>query len=219
MRKLIIFFVTALSLSQPVAADILLSSEAKALLTAAKAGEAEAQYKLAVAYDWGQGAPRSGKKAKKWYLAAASQGHAEAQNSLGSALQAEGEMSEAFRWYRAAAAQEHPLAINNLAAMYDHGTGVGQDRQKAFELYTKSADLGETHAMWNLANTHGAGHLGERDVFLACVWTARAKRYAQTDDADLGVRIKGSEKYLAGKLSASQLSECSDQAALWSPKD
>ncbi len=210
----------ALCISSPSAlADTNLSSEVNALQSAAKGGDAEAQYKLAVAYDWGQGAPRNGRKAKKWYLAAASQGHAEAQNSMGSALQAEKNMSEAIKWYQRAADQKHALGTNNLAAMYDHGNGVAQDRQKAFALYTRAANLGEPYAMWNLANTHGAGHVGEPSMLLACVWTARTRRYAKSSEIELLSRVTSSEKYLASKLDASQLEECANQAEAWHPRD
>jgi uncharacterized protein len=218
MRTLFFTLLLLFSVAHPVSAQVVLSSASKTLLTAARAGDAEAQYKLAVAYDWGQGAPRSGKKAKKWYLAAASQGHDEAQNGLGSVLQAEGKHAEALKWYQLAADQKHSLATNNLAAMYDHGQGVEQNRQQAFDLYMRAANLGETHAMWNVANTLGAGHLGEPDLVLACVWTARTKRFAHTGETELHRRIAGSEKYLATKLTHSQLVECADQAGRWQPE-
>lgn len=119
-----------------------LSPEVQALITKAQAGDPDAQFRLATAYDWGRGAPRNGTEAMKWYRMAAERGHAEAQNSVGSGLQAAERYGEALPWYQRAAEQNHALAINNLAYLYDLGLGVKQNRQKAYELYSRAADLG-----------------------------------------------------------------------------
>ena len=144
----------------------------------AEAGDKEAQFRLGSAYDSGRGVPRDGAEAMKWYLRSAEAGYAEAQNSVGSGLQAEQRYEEARTWYERAAAQGHALAINNLGYLYDLGLGVKQDRQKGFELYSRAADLGWGEAMWNLANMYGAGQLGAKDLNMACVWTLRAVRFA-----------------------------------------
>jgi TPR repeat protein len=78
----------------------------------------------------------------------ASQGDAEAQNSLGE-LYAKGmgmpqDYAQARAWYEKAAAQGHPLAQNNLAELYFAGLGVPQDYVRAY--------------MWvNLAAAHMQG--------------------------------------------------------------
>lgn len=66
----------------------------------------------------------------------ASQGDAEAQNSLGE-LYAKGmgmpqDYAEARAWYEKAASQGHPLAQNNLAELYFAGLGVPQDYVRAY---------------------------------------------------------------------------------------
>lgn len=48
------------------------------LLKAAKAGEAEAQFQAAYAYENGEGLSKSDRKALRWYLAAAKQNHVKA---------------------------------------------------------------------------------------------------------------------------------------------
>lgn len=48
-------------------ADWFVSSEVKALMVKAEAGDALAQFEVATAYDYGRGAPRDGKEAMKWY--------------------------------------------------------------------------------------------------------------------------------------------------------
>ena len=131
-----------LAFSGVTAADWFLSSETKALIAKADAGDVDAQFRVGSAYDTGNGAPRSSENAMKYYLMAAEKGHADAQNSVGSALQAEEKYSEALVWFERAAAQGHALATNNLAFLYDLGRGVKQDRRKGFELYfTVTIDL------------------------------------------------------------------------------
>ena len=52
-------------------------------LLAAKQGDPDAQYNLALKYDKGQGVAQDYKEAVRWYRLAAKQGLAEAQNNLG----------------------------------------------------------------------------------------------------------------------------------------
>jgi len=79
-------------------ADWFTSSEVKELIVKADAGDVDAQFRVGEAYDFGNGAPRDGEKAMKYYLMAAEQGLAEAQNSVGSGLQAEKRYSAALIW-------------------------------------------------------------------------------------------------------------------------
>src|SRR5690606_33273065 len=107
----LLFLLSAQCIAQ---ADEPLSAGVEALMARARAGDAEAQFQVATAYDWGEGAPRDGAEALKWYELSASSGHAEAQNSMGSALQAEGKYEQALVWYERAAEQNHAIAMNNL---------------------------------------------------------------------------------------------------------
>lgn len=222
MRKFIVirvlFFAVLMSLSSVTLADWFLSKETKDLITKADAGDMEAQFHVGSAYDTGEGAPRDGEKAMKYYLMAAEQGYAEAQNSVGSGLQAEERYSEALTWYQLAAGQGHALATNNLAYLYDLGLGVPQDRQKAFDLYSQAADLGWAEAMWNIANMYGAGQLGEVDMLSACVWTVRANRYADANNHELKTHIAEVIPKIQSVLSASDMANCMRDAESWSPK-
>lgn len=60
------------------------SREVQDLMVKAAAGDQKAQLYLARAYDSGHGVKQNINEAEKWYEAAALQGNAEAQNSLGS---------------------------------------------------------------------------------------------------------------------------------------
>lgn len=194
-----------------------LSAGVEALMARALAGDAEAQFRVATAYDWGEGAPRDGSEALRWYELSASSGYSEAQNSLGSSLQAEGKYEQALVWYERAAEQDHALAINNLADLYNLGLGVAQDRSKAYELFLRSAELGWDEAMWNIANLYGAGNLGgKQDFFMACVWASRALSHTERGSAVFD-RATQSLSYLRSKLGRNELSDCQFQSKQWSP--
>jgi hypothetical protein len=187
------------------------------LVQRAKGGNAESQFWLAMAYDVGSDVPRDVAEALTWYRRAAAAGHAEAQNSLGSALQAEQHYGEALAWYEKAAAQDHVRGINGLAGLYDAGLGVAQDRNKAFQLWIRAADLGSAEAMWHLANLYRVGALGEADLLAACAWNMRAHGYAKPIERGLLARTGQTAAYLEKNLHAGELAACRTLAAKWVP--
>ena len=199
-------------------ADWFTSSETKELITKADAGDSEAQFKVGYAYDYGNGARSSSDKAKKYYSLAAQQGHAEAQNSLGSIYQAEKSYAEAKSWYEIAAAQNHPQGTNSLGNLYDLGLGVPQDRNKGFELYSHAADLGLSEAMWNLAIMYGGGQIGKPDMLMACFWTVRAQKYDEHKNPKLSSYLDRAFSQLRNTLSGKDLTTCQQEANSWSPK-
>lgn len=188
-----------------------------ALEARAAAGDAGAQWTLGAMYDYGRGAARDPVQAMRWYRLSAEQGYADAQNSVGSLLQEARRFDEALPWYLKAAAQRHPQAINSLGYLHDLGLGVPQDRNKGFELYRQSAELGWSEAMWNLANMYGAGQLGQPDLLMACVWSARAGRFARPSQKDILAHVERVMPILEKSLPADQLASCRQQAGAWSP--
>ena len=213
----LLFSIILLALSNVAAADWFLSSETKALIVKAEAGDTDAQFRVGAAYDFGKGAPRDGVEAMKWYRMAADRGNAEAQNSVGSGLQAEKRYEEALPWYEKASTQGHALATNNLAYLHDIGLGVKQDRRKGFELYSRAADLGWAEAMWNIANMYGAGQLGDKDMVSACVWSKRAKKFSAPQERQLQNHLSRVIPELERLLSPEQLASCNQQAENWAP--
>jgi TPR repeat protein len=209
--------IVLLAFSNVAAADWFLSSETKALIVKAEAGDTDAQLRVGAAYDYGKGAPRDGSEAMKWYRMAADRGNAEAQNSVGSGLQAEKRYEEALPWYEKASAQGHALATNNLAYFHDLGLGVKQDRRKGFELYSRAADLGWAEAMWNIANMYGGGQLGDIDMVSACVWTKRAQKFSAPQERQLQNHLSRVIPQLEQLLSPEQLASCNQQSENWAP--
>ncbi|SDD04222.1 hypothetical protein SAMN05428966_10361 [Massilia sp. PDC64] len=198
-------------------ADWLLSSDTKALIAKAEAGDIDAQLRVGAAYDRGKGAPRDRAAALKWYRMAAEAGDPEAQNSVGSMLQEDGNYIEALAWYEKAAAQGHAQATNSEAYLHDLGLGVPQDRKLGFALYSRAADLGFAEAMWNLANLYGAGQLGPADPHMACVWTYRAMRFAGPNDQRLSAYLDKVLRQLESRLGTEKLASCREQADAWTP--
>lgn len=107
----------------------------------------------------------------------ASQGDAEAQNSLGERY-AKGmgvpqDYAQARAWYEKAAAQGHPLAQNNLAELYFAGLGGPQDYVRAY--------------MWvNLAAAHMQGE---------------EKKHAEENREDVAQRMTSAQISEAKRLS------------------
>lgn len=206
-----------LLIANPTFADWFVSSETKALIEKAEAGDSEAQFKLGVAYDFGRGAPRNATDAVRWYTMAANSGHAEAQNSLGSLAQAEKNYPEARVWYEKASVQGHAQATNSLAYLYDMGLGLPQDRQKGFELYSKAADMGWAEAMWNLANMYATGQLGIQDMAMACTWSLRANKFLGQRDQRLKAHLARVLTQLERSMSGSDFASCREKADAWTP--
>lgn len=184
----------------------------------ALAGDVKAQFKLGSMYDTGNGVERNRNNAEKWYLLAAKNGYAEAQNSLGSGYQAEKRYEEARKWYEKAVKQGHPMATNSLGLLYDLGLGVPQSRQKGFEYYIKAASLGWAEAMWNIANMYGSGQLGEKNLYKACIWSFRAKKYTDQTQVRLNKQLNDIIPYLESTLSTEQYASCQEEANKWAAK-
>lgn len=85
---------------------------------------------------------------------AAKEGHASAQNDLGTlyanALGVSQDFWEAVNWFRMAAEQGDPTAQNNLGMMYKNGMGVEKSRTKAVKWFRLAAEQGDIDGQYNL---------------------------------------------------------------------
>ncbi|KAF9160413.1 hypothetical protein DFQ26_005535 [Actinomortierella ambigua] len=116
-------------------------------------------------------------EAAKWFRAAAKQGHAAAQFSLGTLYdQGHGvaqDDAKAAKWYRRAADQGHADAQLNLALMYHSGQGVPRSEIEAVRWFHKAAEQGDASAQFNLAVLCEQGHgtvMGARSAADAVRW-------------------------------------------------
>ena len=120
--------------------------EFSTLLSSARQGNAEAQYKIGRLFDDGQEMYEDDVMAFYWYEKAAVQGHKGAQFRLGKMLEfGDGYISinhkRALRFYKKAAEQGHPGAQYALGRMYAEGKGiVGEDVDRAIFWFQKAAE-------------------------------------------------------------------------------
>ena len=146
--------------------------------TEAKAGDAEAQYALGVAYETGQGVDRDYGEALGWYRQAAEQGHAEAQTKAGSlhgrGLGVPQDHSKAAEYYRLAADQGHGPALVELGALYFRGLGVPRDYVEARRWLRPAAEQGHPAAQWRLCRTYARGLGVDKDHAEAKAWCREA---------------------------------------------
>jgi len=121
---------------------------------AARRGDAQAQYDLAVALDCGCGVRRDAAAALDWLLKAAAQGHVGAQAALGwkymSGSGAPQDDALAVAWLRRAAEGGNTSAQNNLGIVYAEGRGVAADAAAAEQWFRRAAERGAEDAQRNL---------------------------------------------------------------------
>ena len=147
-------------------------------MSAAKAGDSNAQNAVGDMYMNGKGVTKSYTNALQWYLKAAEQDHFYAQNSLGD-LYYSGEgvkqdYLKAYKWYLKAAEQGLAIAQNELATLYWYGKGTKQDYLKAIEWYSKAAEQGLAAAQYNLGRMYYCGNGVGKDYLKAYEWISKA---------------------------------------------
>ena len=117
------------------------------LKAAAEAGDAAAQYELAMMYGLGKDVERDDALTLEWGRKAAGNGHPEAQLRMGQCClhgthDQPQDLAQAVEWFRKAAEQGLASAQFNLADCYLEGKGVAQDEAKAAAWFRKAAEQG-----------------------------------------------------------------------------
>lgn len=172
-----------------------LEREKAALLPAATAGDAEAQYHLAGIERRERSLGYSeNPEFAAWYRRAADQGHAAAQNMLAE-LYRDGEgvardYGEAIRWYRLAADQGNANAQLSLGDLYKNGTGVAQDHAEAARWYRLAADGGNGIAQFDLADLYIDGLGVPRDHVQAYMWLTLAVMHWPIPETSLIAQLR-----------------------------
>lgn len=143
--------------------------------SAAKAGHAQAAYRVAVCCEIGAeeggGTKRDPFKAVQWYKRAASLGDPPAMYKMGM-IQLKGLLGqarsprEAISWLKRAAERadaDNPHALHELALMYSSANGddiLVRDEQYASELFHQAAELGYKASQYRLGAAYEYGLLG-----------------------------------------------------------
>ena len=144
----------------------------------AEKGDVDAQYHLAMLYDFGRGTEKNDAEAARWCRKAAEKGHAEAQFSLAQTLRlgeaVAPDMKEAFAWFMKSALQGYAEAEHALSVCYQNGDGVKANEEEARKWRRKAAEKGNPRSQCNLGNDYyGAGPDVAQDT-LAARWYRKA---------------------------------------------
>jgi len=111
---------------------------------AAEAGDTQAAYQLALAYEDGIVTLKNIKESRRWFRIAADKGHPAAQFEIGSiydfGVGVPVAPEIAASWYIRAALQGYDPAAYNLATLYETGTGVIEDPVEAYKLFVLVSD-------------------------------------------------------------------------------
>lgn len=141
------------------AVELLQTGQAEAgaaeMQRAAEAGHPMAQYRLALAYERGEGVGVDLAAARIWTERAAASGVAMAMHNLG-VYNARGEgaardEAAAFRWFRQAAEFGVPDSQYNLGILYERGRGVSEDKSEALFWFLLAARQGDAQATARVA--------------------------------------------------------------------
>jgi TPR repeat protein len=134
----------------------------KEFRAAAEAGNADAQFNMALMYERGIGVIKDEQESVVWYRKSAEQGNSNAQfnlavmyeNGRGTAV----DYDQANQWYRKAAVQDDGLAIGNLGMLYIRGQGVKPNKVVGLALLFLSVELDSSNgnsARQNITATRG----------------------------------------------------------------
>ncbi|MGU3661023.1 tetratricopeptide repeat protein [Methylobacterium fujisawaense] len=179
------------------------------LARAARAGYAPAQHALARAYQIGQGCPRSGAVAKRWYAAAAAAGYTDAQFELGLILLNKRDLDWmagfSSAWLNHRADQEKSL----VAALFPAGFESDGNPAEALAWLLRAAEADKAEAQANVGWLKLKGIGCERDRAEAHRWLSAAAVH-DVSQAALGL----AEYYGAADANERDLG----QSALWAKK-
>jgi len=126
----------------------------------ADAGDAKAQYEVALMYLQGIGTRVDPARGGYWILAAANNGNVAAMVEIGGRFESGANVERnyllSFTWYRRAAALGDPIAAYRLAGLYERGAGVQRDLPRSWAWYRLSRKFGNpvaidsTERVWKL---------------------------------------------------------------------
>jgi len=149
----------------------------KILASAAQAGNVQAQLRLAMMLETGDGTARDKAAAFSWYTRAASVGEPASQMELGGYYEEADGVREnwdlAARLYQASASQGWVKGQFALGRCYQFGIGVPQNRQQAIAWFQKAAAQGDAqgqyYARWlsDFTNNIGFRNDAEHDLVIA----------------------------------------------------
>jgi uncharacterized protein len=184
------------------------------LRPAAEQGNAEAQYRLGIMYEFGRGVATDKPRAMSLLRKSAAQGNSSAYVELG-VIYATGDGiakddAKAVEWFRKAAEQGDATAQVDLGLMYAKGAGVGRDDAQAIGWFRKAADQGLPLAQFKMGVAYENGEGVAKDEVLAYANYAIAARGGNKE-------YVSHRDEVAKQLSPAQLREGVLLADVWTP--
>jgi TPR repeat protein len=117
----------------------------------AEKGDADAQFNLGQAYRLGRGVPTNLAAAKTWFQRSASQGHMDAETTLGLLLFQNNDQAEGLKWLKKASEKGEPRAMLVYGTALVNGDSVTQDPVLGYAFVSRAAAQGLGPAKETLA--------------------------------------------------------------------
>jgi TPR repeat protein len=117
----------------------------------AEKGDADAQFNLGQAYRLGRGVPTNLAAAKTWFERSASQGHMDAETTLGLLLFQNNDQAEGLKWLKKASEKGEPRAMLVYGTALVNGDSVTQDPVLGYAFVSRAAAQGLGPAKETLA--------------------------------------------------------------------
>jgi antitoxin component YwqK of YwqJK toxin-antitoxin module len=150
-------------------------------LPLAEAGNAEAQYQIAIMNEHGEGIPENKIAAQNWMKRAAEQHHPKAQQILGNYLfhgtAGEVDKQQSYAWMLAAAENGVIQAQRETAMNLLDGEGVKKDQRRAIYWFSVAALNSDLYSALELGNQFAGGKLTKRNDLRAYQWYYIASGY------------------------------------------
>ena len=144
-----------------------------------------AQILLGQQYYFGKGVDENKAKGRELIDAVIAQGYTEGYIGSGDIAKDKEDYSTALECYNNASESEEPLfaamAMNQIGYLYECGFGVEQDYAAAMEWYEKSADLGNSTAIYNIGYLYYYGFGVEQDYAVAMEWFKKSADLGYSD--------------------------------------
>lgn len=185
------------------------------LLTAAKGGDALAQFEMGRRLTLGEGVSADLQEAATWFEKAAAQSMPQAQYSLANLYEkgkgVKRDYQVARLWYQRAAEAGNIKAMHNLAVLYAEG-GLGKpDFKQASKWFIAAADHGLKDSQYNLAILYARGMGMKQDLLQSYKWFAIAAQ-----NGDQGANAKRDEVFAV--LNPTQQKAAKALVETWVPK-
>lgn len=151
----------------PVSLPDKVDGQLQELSKKALAGDTNAQLRMGLAFEFGQGVDRDLDQAMRWYRMAADRGDPVAQTDLAYLYETGAadlpNPAEAAKWYLRAAVSGFARAQFNLGTLYLRGAGVERSDEDAAHWISEAADTGCPTAMAALGYLYANGKGVPRD--------------------------------------------------------